>query len=100
MAHITVVSGGSVVMRIQVRKYDGSLAVLDGGTVSTNIMASGVADEAADQVIEADSQTRLVVLSGAQTSARAGKQIRVRAFITPLGSYETVASEATINVGR
>ena len=100
MAHVTAIPGGSVVLRVQVRKYDGSLAVLDGGTVSTNLSASGVADAPADQVVSPDAQTRLIVVSGAQTAARAGKQIRVRAFITPAGRYETVGSEALINVER
>ena len=100
MAHVNVIPGGSVVMRIQVRKYDGSLAVLDGGTISTTITASGVSDEAADQIVAPDSQTRIVVVSGAQTAERAGKPIRVRALVTPLNSYETIGSEAFINVER
>ena len=49
-------------------------------------------------MLSPDGQTRLVVISGAQTAARAGKSIIVRAFIVPDASYETVASEATINV--
>ena len=100
MAATTVVPGGTKVIRVQVRKYDGSLAVLDGGSYSSLVKCSGVADDAAYEVLSPDSQTRLFVLSGAQTAARAGKQVRLRTFIQPAGSYETVATETLINVGR
>ena len=95
---INVVPGGSVVIRLQVRKYDGTLANLDGGTVSTNLHSSGATDEPVSQVIEVDAQTRLAVVSAAQTLARPGRQIKGRAFITPAGSYETVPAEFYINV--
>lgn len=98
MASATVVPGASSLMRVQVRRFDGSLAVLDGATITSTILASGVPEEAVSQVIAPDSQTRIFVISAAQTAARAGKQIRLRAFIAPAGGYETVASEAIINV--
>ncbi len=98
MKNATVIPGGSVVMRIQVRKYDGTLAVLDGGSVATNLHSTGASDEPASQVLSPDSQTRLVVVSGAQTAARPGRQVTVRALISLPDGIETVGSEATINV--
>ena len=100
MPQVTVIPGGSAVMRVQIRKYDGSLAVLDGATVSTTIAASETTDEAADQVLAPDSVTRLIVISGGQTAARAGRQIRVRVLIEPADGFETVGSEGLINVER
>lgn len=95
---ISAIPGGTVVIRLQVRKYDGTLANLDGADVATALHCTGVADEPVDQVVEADSQTRLAIVSGAQIAARAGKQIRGRALITPVGGYETVPAEFLINV--
>jgi len=45
-----------------------------------------MASEPAANVIAADSQTRLVLVSRSQTQARPGRAIRLRAWITPAGS--------------
>jgi hypothetical protein len=98
MLTIEVIQGGSAVLRLQIRRADGTLTDLTGAVVTTEVQATGVVMEPASSVTTPDAFSRLITVSGTQTRARVGKQVRVRAYVAPLGSSETVASEAIINV--
>ncbi len=95
----TVIPGGSVTLHLQAKDGSGVAQNLTGTTVTTEVYAAGVNVEVAAAVTDVDTTTRKVLVSGAQTRARAGKKVRVRAWVAFPSTLEEVPAEFTFIVG-
>lgn len=103
----TVIPGGSVTLHLQVvtrtegppGEWSEVAADLTGATVTTEVAAAGVNSEVAASVTDVNNTTKKILVSGAQTRARAGKKVRVRAWVAFPSTLEDVPAEFSVIVG-
>ena len=98
MAYANPTPGATVVVQVRAQKNDGTYWTLTGSTIRTELAGTGVESQSVGSVIVVDSTTRHLVVSAAQTEAAPGQQLRLRYWITPVDSFETVGGETMINV--
>lgn len=90
--------GGTVVVRVRAKKADGTYWTLTGSTIRTELVGSSLASQSVGSVVSVDTTTRDLVVSTTQTESAAGTQLRLRYWISPADSFETVDGETLINV--
>lgn len=95
----TVIPGGSVTLELQVKNSSGVAQTLTGTTITTEVEATGVNSEVAASVTDDGTTKRKILISGGQTRARAGKRVRVRAWVAFPSTLEEVPAEFSFVVG-
>lgn len=92
-----VVPGASLPLHLTVTDLDGVAVTLTDATVEATLTGGG-GYSAALAPTEVDATTWLVPVGPTHTLPNAGRQLKLRAWVTPAASVETTAIEATINV--
>lgn len=90
--------GASVVIRVRAQKEDGTFWDLTGSTIRTELLGSGFSSQAVASVVAVNTTTRDLVVSSVQTESAAGKILRLRYWIAPATSFETIGGEVSIAV--
>lgn len=91
-----VIPGEAVPLHLTVTDLAGDPVDLTGATVEATVTAGTYS--AAVDTSAVDATTWLVLLGAAITVALAGRQAKLRVWVTPAASVETTAIEATLNV--
>lgn len=92
-----VIPGASLNLAVTVADAEGDAVDLDGATVEATVSA-GSFSEALAATWDAGNERWTVTLGAGTTTSLAGRQARLRVWVTPAASTETTAIEATVLV--